>query len=137
MNSEYTYDNGYSSGHSNSYNNYDNHVINDQTLKRFIEILSEVEQYEKKGVFDGLRIAEEEFDALEKNKRKAEINLKVLVETTKKEKQDYDNIVSSTVEKFYQNKFAHNEAITREQVFHWRCSFFHTDFFFHTLFNLL
>lgn len=131
MNSEYPYENGYNSGYASS---YENHVINDQTLKRFIEILSEVEQYEKKGVFDGLRIAEEEFDTLEKNKRKAEINLKVLIETTKKEKQDYDNIVSSTVEKFYQNKFAHNEAITREQVFRVLC----IDFFvFCSLFLLL
>jgi hypothetical protein len=58
--------------------------VTDAILDRFIEIQSQIEVYEHNGVFDGLKIVEEEFEALEKSKRQAEINNKVLTEQTKK-----------------------------------------------------
>ena len=94
-----------------------NHVINDKTLNRFIEIQSEIENYESAGVFDGLRLVEEDFERLEKSKRQAEINHKVLAEQTEKEKQDFENISQPTVQSFFKNKQAHNMAISKEQVF--------------------
>ncbi|CAF0828677.1 unnamed protein product [Brachionus calyciflorus] len=90
-------------------------VINDSVLNRFIEIQGEIEKYESKGVFDGLKIAEEEFETLDKNKRQAEINHKVLTEQTKKEKQDFENMSQPTVQSFFRSKQAHNEAISKEQ----------------------
>lgn len=93
-----------------------NQPINDFVLNRFIEIQAEIEEYERKGVFDGLRIAEEEFEALEKMNRQAEIKNKVLTEQTKKEKQDFDNITQPTVQSFFRNKEAYEAHITKEQV---------------------
>lgn len=91
-------------------------VINDKTLNRFIEIQSQIENYERQGVFDGLRLVEEELERLEKSKRQAEINHKVLEEQTKKEKQDFENISQPTVQSFFKDKQAHNMAISKEQV---------------------
>lgn len=94
----------------------DSNVINDQTLSRFIEIQAQIENYERQGVFDGLRLVEEDFERLEKSKRQAEINHKVLEEQTKKEKQDFENISQPTVQSFFKNKQAHSMAISKEQV---------------------
>lgn len=91
-------------------------VINDQTLSRFIEIQAQIENYERQGVFDGLRLVEDDFERLEKSKRQAEINHKVLEEQTKKEKQDFENISQPTVQSFFKDKQAHNMAISKEQV---------------------
>ena len=92
-----------------------NQPINDTMLNRFIEIATKTEDYERQGIFEGLKIAEEEFEALEKSKRQAEINHKVLTEQTKKEKQDFDNISQPTVQSFFKDKQAHSNAITKEQ----------------------
>lgn len=91
-------------------------VVNDAVLNRFIEIQSQIETYEKKGIFDGLKLVEEEFETVGKNKRQAEINHKVLTEQTKKERQDFENISQPTVQSFFKSKQAHNEAISKEQV---------------------
>jgi hypothetical protein len=90
--------------------------INDTILNRFIEIQAHTGEYERQGIFEGLKIAEEEFEALEKTKRQAEISHKVLTEQTKKEKQDFDNISQPTVQSYFKDKQAHNKAITKEQV---------------------
>lgn len=95
-------------------------MINDGTLNRFIEIQAQIESYERQGVFDGLRLVEEDFERLEKSKRQAEINHKVLEEQTKKEKQDFENISQPTVQSFFKNKQAHNMAISKEQVKNYR-----------------
>jgi hypothetical protein len=122
--------NGYNSGSRvNSATNRSNHSavpatttiiqpnqpINDSILNRFIEIQTHTEEYERKGIFEGLKIAEEEFEALEKSKRQAEINHKVLLEQTKKEKQDFDNISQLTVASYFKDKQAHSKAISKEQ----------------------
>lgn len=93
-----------------------NQVINDTVLNRFIEIQSQIENYEQQGVFERLRLAEDEFERLEKSKRQSEINTKVLTEQTNKEKQDFENISQPTVQSFFKNKQAHNMAISKEQV---------------------
>ena len=90
--------------------------LDDQTLNRFLEIQSLIDVFEKKGVFDGLRIAEEEYEAMEKSKRQAEINHKVLTEQTKKEKQDFENISQPTVQAYFKNQQAHKQAISKEEV---------------------
>jgi hypothetical protein len=90
--------------------------LDDQTLNRFLEIQSLIDAFEKKGVFDGLRIAEEEYEAMEKSKRQAEINHKVLTEQTKKEKQDFENISQPTVQAYFKNQQAHKQAISKEEV---------------------
>ena len=92
-----------------------NNKINDAILDRFIQIQSQIEVYERNGIFDGLKIVEEEFESLEKAKRQAEINNKVLTEQTKKEKQDLDNISQLTVHNFFKNKEAYNVAVSKEQ----------------------
>lgn len=90
--------------------------INDDTIKRFVEIQAQIDTFEKQGVFDNLRIAEEDFQTLEKSKRQAEINNKVLQEQTKKEKQDLDNIQSPTVQAFFKNQGDYTKAISKEQA---------------------
>ena len=90
--------------------------LDDQTLKRFLEIQSLIDAFEKKGVFDGLRIAEEEFEAMDKSKRQAEINHKVLTEQTKKEQQDFENISQPTVQAYFKSQQAHKQAISKEEV---------------------
>lgn len=92
-----------------------NQPITDAVLDRFIEIQSQTDVYERQGIFEGLKLAEEEFEQLEKSKRQAEINHKVLEEQTKKEKQDFDNISQPTVQNYFKDKQAHNNAITKEQ----------------------
>lgn len=89
--------------------------IDDNILARFIEIQAEIEKHDADGVFQGLKIAEEEFEALEKSKRQAEINHKVLTEQTNKERQDFENISQPTVQNFFRSKQAHNQAISKEQ----------------------
>ena len=101
-----------------SYKAYDavSKPLTDQTLKRFIEIQAQIDGYERSGVFDGLKMAEEEFENLEKNKRQAEINHKVLTEQTKKEKQDFENISLPTVQNYFKDKQSRDKAISKEQV---------------------
>lgn len=89
--------------------------ISDETFTRFLAIQTEIEKYERQGIFEGLRAAEEEFEIIEKNKRQAEINQKVLEEQTKKEKQDFENISSPTVQSYFKNKQDHDKAISKEQ----------------------
>ncbi|RNA02600.1 E3 ubiquitin- ligase BRE1-like 2-like [Brachionus plicatilis] len=89
--------------------------IDDNVLDRFIEIQAEIEKHDANGVFQGLKMAEEEFEVLEKNKRQAEINHKVLTEQTNKERQDFENISQPTVQNFFRSKQAHNQAISKEQ----------------------
>ena len=93
-----------------------NQPINDNILNRFIQIQSQTDEYERQGIFEGLKLAEEDFETLEKSKRQAEINHKVLSEQSKKEKQDFDNISQPTVQSFFKSKQAHEQAITKEQV---------------------
>lgn len=90
--------------------------INDNVLNRFIEIQAQIENYERMGVFDGLKLVEEEFEVVEKSKRQSEINHRVLTEQSKKEKQDFENISQPTVQSFFKSKQAHNQAISKEQV---------------------
>ena len=90
--------------------------MDDQTLNRFLEIQSLIDSFEKKGVFDGLRIAEEEYESMDKSKRQAEINHKVLTEQTKKEKQDFENISQPTVQAYFKSQQAHAQAISKAQV---------------------
>lgn len=89
--------------------------IDDKVLTRFIEIQNELEKYDAEGVLQGMKMAEEEFENLEKNKRQAEINHKVLTEQTNKERQDFENISQPTVQSFFRSKQAHNQAISKEQ----------------------
>ena len=90
-------------------------TLTDDTLKRFVEIQAQIDGYERSGVFDGLKVAEEEFETLEKNKRQAEINHKVLTEQTKKETQDFENISLPTVQNYFKDKQARDKAISKEQ----------------------
>jgi hypothetical protein len=61
-------------------------------LKRFLEIQPQIEEYEKLRVFDTIKLGEEELEALEKSKKKAEISERILGEQTRKEKQDFENL---------------------------------------------
>jgi hypothetical protein len=90
--------------------------INDQTLNRFLEIQSKVEEYDQKGIFQNLHLAEDEFEQIEKSKRAAEINYKVLTEQLNKEKKEFDSISSANYQNYFKSKEAHHKAITKEQV---------------------
>ena len=101
-------------------------VVNDINLARFLEVQSQIEVYEKQGVFEKLRKKEDEFEAVEKLKRQAEINHRVLEDQTKKEKQDYENISSPNAQSYFSNKESHDKAILKEKVrFKFLKSFFY------------
>jgi hypothetical protein len=91
------------------------YVINQSVLQHFVDIQTEIGTYERNGVFDRLRACEEELETLEKAKRQAEINHKVLEEQARKEKQDFDNISKPTVKSFFQNPEHYDVAVSKEQ----------------------
>lgn len=59
---------------------------------------------------------EDEVDNIKKNKQQAEVNCRVLVEKTKKEKQDFDNITQATIQGFFKDQSAKDRAISKEEV---------------------
>lgn len=91
-------------------------VVNDETMRRFLEIQTHIEHYDSMGVFEQLNSAEEEFDIIGKNKQQTEIKYKLLSEQCKKEKQDFENISCPTVQSYFKNKKDHDKAISKEQV---------------------
>ena len=91
-------------------------VVNDINLARFLEVQSQIEVYEKKGVFEKLKKKEEKFEAVEKLKRQAEINHRVLEDQTKKAQQDYENISSANAQNYFSNKEAQEKAILKKKV---------------------
>ena len=92
-------------------------IIDDKLIAKFLTIQAQIEAFDHNSVFERLRIAEEEFELIEKNKLQAEINFKLLTEQCKKEKQDFENISSQTVQNYFKNKKDHDKAISKEQVF--------------------
>ena len=87
-----------------------------QLIEKFLEIQTQIDAYDKGGVFDGLNVFEDENDDLRKKKQQAEVNCRVLAEKTKKEKQDYDNITQATVQGFFKDSAARDKAISKEEV---------------------
>ncbi len=85
-------------------------------IEKFLEIQSQIDSFDKLGVFDGLRLFEDEVDNIKKNKQQAEVNCRVLTEKTKKEKQDFDNITQATVQGFFKDQSAKDRAISKEEV---------------------
>ncbi len=51
-----------------------------------------------------------------KEKKHADVNYRVLREQCNKEKQDYDNITSPTVQAYFRSKQDHERAIAKEKV---------------------
>ena len=92
-------------------------IIDDKLIAKFLTIQAQIEAFDHNSVFERLRIAEEEFELIEKNKLQAEINFKLLTEQCKKEKQDFENISSQTVQNYFKNKKDHDKVISKEQVF--------------------
>ena len=66
--------------------------------------------------FLGLKKVESDFERLLKEKKQADVNYRVLREQSNKEKQDYDNITSSTVQAYFRSKQDHERAIAKEKV---------------------
>ena len=89
--------------------------INQSVLEHFVDIQTEIDVYERDGVFERLRACEEELEVLEKAKRQTEINHKVLEEQARKEKQDFDNISKPSVKSFFQNRQHYDVAVSKEQ----------------------
>lgn len=98
------------------YKNFTNVTVNKETMTKFLEVQSQIEEYDNQGVFEKLTATEEEFEIIEKNKQQAEIKFKLLSEQCKKEKQDFENISLPTVQCYFKNKKDHNKAISKEQV---------------------
>lgn len=85
-------------------------------VQRFVEIQGQIDNYDKLGVFDGLRVVEDEVEQIKKSKQQAEINCKVLAEKTKKEKQDFDNITQAGLQNFFKDQQSKDKAISKEEV---------------------
>lgn len=64
----------------------------------------------------GLQAVEEEFEKLLKEKKRSDVNFRVLKEQCNKEKADYDNITSPTVQAYFRSKQDHERAIEKEKV---------------------
>ncbi len=91
-------------------------VIDEKTMQRFLKIQGEIQQLNAEGVFDGLTKVEEEFERVLKSKKQADINYKVLCEQSNKERIDYENITSPTVQAYFRTREDHNRAIEKEKV---------------------
>ena len=79
-------------------------VVSDELLERFLVVQAEIGAHNSEGVFEGLQHAETEFEALLKEKKQADVSYRVLREQSNKEKQDYDNITSPTVQAYFRSK---------------------------------
>ncbi len=90
-------------------------VISQELLERFLVVQSEISEHNSEGVFEGLQTVKLEFEALLKEKKQADINHRVLREQCNKEKQDYDNITSPTVQAYFRSKQDHERAIAKEK----------------------
>jgi hypothetical protein len=72
-------------------------------------------------VFDALMIAEEEVEALRKQKSTSEISYKVLCEKTKKEKLDFDAVTkAANIGTFFKDAATQNKLLSKEEVQHFR-----------------
>jgi hypothetical protein len=92
-------------------------VIDSTLIERFVKIQAEVDQYDHLGVFDALMVAEEEVDALRKQKSTSEISYKVLCEKTKKEKLDFDAVTKAVnIGTFFKDSATQNKLISKEEV---------------------
>jgi len=102
---------------TNTPTNYQMHkmVINDDVLERFCSVQSQIREHNADGVFEGLKKVESDFERLLKEKKQADVNYRVLREQSNKEKQDYDNITSSTVQAYFRSKQDHERAIAKEK----------------------
>ncbi len=89
--------------------------INDDLLERFLVVQAEIAEHNSEGVFEGLQSVQQEFEALLKEKKQADVNYRVLKEQCNKEKQDYDNITSPTVQAYFRSKNDHERAIAKEK----------------------
>ena len=98
--------------------NYQMHklTINDDLLDRFLVVQAEIAKHNGQGVFEGLEKVEEEYERLLKERKQADVNHRVLREQSNKEKQDYDNITSPTVQAYFRSKQDHERAIEKEKV---------------------
>jgi hypothetical protein len=115
-NNNNNYNNNYRSKSNNNSSKFEI-LLNDEIVERFLRVQSQLEEYDNNGVFERLNAAEEEFEIIEKNKQQAEINFKLLTEQSNKEKQDYENISSPSIQSYFKNKKDHDKAISKEQVF--------------------
>lgn len=97
--------------------NYQMHklVINDGLLERFLVVQDEISKHNAEGVFEGLQQVEEEYEKFLKERKQADVNYRVLREQSNKEKQDYDNITSPTVQAYFRSKQDHERAIEKEK----------------------
>lgn len=90
-------------------------VINNELLDRFLVVQAEIAQHNGEGVFSGLLKVEQEYERCLKEKKQADVNYRVLKEQSNKEKQDYDNITSPTVQAYFRSKQDHERAIEKEK----------------------
>lgn len=91
-------------------------VVSDDLLERFLVVQTEISEHNSEGVFEGLKEVETEFEQLLKEKKQADVNYRVLREQSNKEKQDYDNITSPTVQAYFRSKQDHERAIEKEKM---------------------
>ena len=91
-------------------------LIKDDLLNRFLEVQAEIVKFDGSGVFEGLTKVEADFEAATKNKKQADVSYKVLCEQSNKEKLDYENITSPTVQGYFRTRQDHERAIEKEKV---------------------
>ncbi len=92
-------------------------VVTDSVLERFIAIQDELKNFDGQGIFEGFKKVEDNLELLMKSKKQAEINYKVLCEQSNKEKLDFDNIMSPSIQAFFRTEQDHFRAIEKERVF--------------------
>ena len=90
--------------------------IEQNKLKRFLEIQPQIEEYEKLRVYDTIKLGEEELEALEKSKKKAEISERILGEQTRKEKQDFENLSQPGNKAMFKSEEEYEKAKSKEEV---------------------
>jgi len=84
-------------------------------VAKFVDIQGHIDAFEKQGIFDSLCVLEEEMETITKQKKEADINLKVLKEKTKKEHQDLENVKGQNVQRFFKDQQSRNRAISKEE----------------------
>lgn len=91
-------------------------TISDDLLERFLKVQEEISAHNSEGVFEGLKGVEDNYERLLKEKKQADVNYRVLREQSNKEKQDYDNITSPTVQAYFRSRQDHERAIAKEKT---------------------
>lgn len=89
--------------------------IDDKVLERFLIVQEEISKLSAEGIFEQLQKLEADFEKLLKEKKQSDMNYRVLLEQSNKEKMDYDNINSEEVREYFLTKEDHEKAVTKEK----------------------